>query len=71
MRSQQHDEEDEDRTQQWRHLGGRNGIADKDSHARLRSARATMTGSLDRKNATSYRLLHWLGQRDVRDDFPQ
>lgn len=40
MRSQQHDEEDDYRTQQRRHLGGRNGIADKDSHARLRSARA-------------------------------
>jgi hypothetical protein len=71
MRSQQHDEEDDYRTQQWRHLGGRNGIVGKDSHARMRSARATVRGSLDRKNATSYRLLHWLGLRGVRDEFPQ
>ena len=30
-----------------------------------------MTGSLDPKNATSYRRLLWLGLRGVRDDFPQ
>ncbi|GMO13627.1 hypothetical protein TM233_15020 [Bradyrhizobium sp. TM233] len=61
MRSQQHDEEDDYRTQQWGHLGRRNGIAGKDSHAHVTSARAAMAGSLDRKNATSYRLSLWLG----------
>ncbi|MCK1733682.1 hypothetical protein IVA79_06825 [Bradyrhizobium sp. 138] len=71
MRSQQDDEEDDYRTQQWGHLGRRNGIAGKDSHAQVTSARATMTGSLDPKNTTSYRLLLWLGLRGVRDDFPQ
>lgn len=39
MRSQQHDEEDDYRTQQWGYLGRRNGIAGKESHACATSAR--------------------------------
>lgn len=44
MRSQQHDEEDDYRTQQWGHLGRRNGIAGKDSHAYVATARARGPG---------------------------
>ena len=39
MRSQQHDEEDDYRTQQWGNLGRRNSIAGKDLHAYATSAR--------------------------------
>lgn len=70
MRSQQHDEEDGYRAQQWGHLGRRNGIAE--GFARPRDVRKSgMMGSLDRKNPTSYRLSLWLGLRGVRGDFPQ
>lgn len=71
MRSQQRNEEDDYRTQQWGHLGRRNGIAGKDSHAHVTTARARTPGSLDRKNTTSYRRSLWLGLRGVRGDFPQ
>lgn len=70
MRSQQDAEEDDYRTQQWEHLGRRNDR--RGGFARPRDVRkGGMTGSLDPKNTTSYRLLLWLGLRGVRDDFPQ
>ena len=70
MRSQQDDKEDDYRTQQWGISDG--GTASPAGFARPDDVRkGGMTGSLDPKNTTSYRLLLRLGLRGVRDDFPQ
>lgn len=72
MRSQQHHEENCYRAQQWGHARTGEEGHRRQELARPRNRRKSgPTGSLDRKNTTSYRLSLGLGLRGVRGDFPQ